>query len=241
MRRTFLLASLLSLPAAAAPYDDANKAYDGGYYDQAVSVFAALVDKNPNDAALRYDLGGALLKDGKLGRASASYQRAFELDPRDSDVRHNLDFVLRRAGEELAPPGIPAPAFIAFTALSARELSGLHWLAAWAALILAGLFLLGAAPRRESLRVPLLAAGGAWLAFGLWWAGLRAVLPPGRGVIVAPRAELRNGPGEKFTVGYTAPEGRRVRVLSESGPWLEVGLLKEGVKGWTLAASVEKL
>jgi hypothetical protein len=67
------------------------------------------------------------------------------------------------------------------------------------------------------------------------------VLPPGRGVIIAQRAELRNGPGEKFTVGYTAPEGRRVRVLSASGTWLEVGLLKEGVKGWTLAASVERL
>ena len=241
MRSAFLLAAVLALPAAAAPYDDAKTAYDAGSYDQAVAAFGALVDRSPHDAALRYDLGNALLKAGKLGRASASYQRAFALDPRDSDGRHNLDFTLNRAGEELATPGIPGPAFVAFTALSARELSGLHWLAAWAALILAGLSLLGPAPRRERLSGWLLGSGAAWLLFGLWWAGLRAVLPPDRGVIVAQRAELRNGPGEKFTVGYTAPEGRRVRVLSESGPWLEVGLLKEGVKGWTLAASVERL
>ena len=95
--------------------------------------------------------------------------------------------------------------------------------------------------RRARLYNRLLGAAAAWLLFGLWWAGLRAVLPAGRGVIIAGRAELRNGPGDKFTVGYIAPEGRRVRVLSESGPWLEVGLLKEGVKGWTLASSVEKL
>ena len=236
-----LLAALLALPAAAAPYDDAKSAYDAGNFDQAASAFATLVAAHPSDAALRYDLGNALLKAGKLGRASASYQRAFDLDPRDGDGRHNLDFVLQRAGEELAPPGIPGPAFAAFTALSSRELAGLHWLAAWTTLILAGLMLLGDAQRRDAIRDWLIIAAAAWLLFGLWWAGLRAVLPGGRGVIVVERAELRNGPGEKFTVGYTAPEGRRVRVLSDNGAWLEVGLLKEGVKGWTLATSVEKL
>jgi tetratricopeptide (TPR) repeat protein len=238
---TALLLALLSLPASAAPYDDARAAYDSGDFERAASAFAALSAADPGDAALHYDLGGALLKSGKLGRASASYQRAFDLDPRDGDVRHNLDFVLTRSGEELTPPGIPKPAFAAFTALSSRELAGLHWLAAWTALILAGLVVLGGPRRREALGGWLMGAAAAWLLFGLWWAGLRAVLPPGRGVIVAGRAELRNGPGEKFTVGYTAPEGRRVRVLSESGEWLEVGLLKEGVKGWILAASVEKL
>ncbi|MBI2789989.1 MAG: tetratricopeptide repeat protein [Elusimicrobia bacterium] len=236
-----LLAAALALPAAAAPYADAKAAYDAGSYDRAAAAFEALVAADPGDPALHYDLGNALLKAGKLGRASASYQRAFDLDPRDGDGRHNLDFVLKRSGEELAPPGIPAPAFAAFTALSARELAGLHWLAAWAAMILAGLSLLGSPERREALRDWLLGAAAAWALFGLWWAGLSAVLPAGRGVIVAGRAELRNGPGEKFTVGYTAPEGRRVRILSESGEWLEVGLLKEGVKGWILAASVEKL
>ncbi len=236
-----LLAAALALPAAAAAYDEAKAAYDSGNFAHAASAFEALVAARPDDAALHYNLGGSLLKAGRLGRASAAYQRAFDLDPRDGDGRHNLDFVLKLSGEELAPPGIPSPAFAAFTALSARELAGLHWLTAWITMILAGLTLLGNAQRRERLANPLAGAAAAWLLFGLWWACLRAVLPAGRGVIVVSRAELRNGPGEKFTVGYTAPEGRRVRVLSVSGAWLEVGLLKEGVKGWTLASTVEKL
>jgi len=236
-----LLAATLALPASAAAYAEAKAAYDAGHFEQAASAFTELVAAQPHDAALHYDLGGALLKSGKLGRASAAYQRAFDLDPRDADGRHNLDFVLRRAGEELAPPGIPAPAFAAFTALSSRELAGLHWLAAWTTLLLAGFALLASPERRAKLQDWLLGAAAAWILFGLWWAGLRAVLPAGRGVIIAGRAELRNGPGDKFTVGYTAPEGRRVRVLSESGTWLEVGLLKEGVKGWVLSSSVEKL
>lgn len=237
----FLLLALLALPVRAATYDDAKKLYDAGSFDQAAGAFAELSAASPRDAALHYDLGNAQLKSGKLGRAVASYERAFDLDPRDGDGRKNLDFALKRAGEELTPPGVPGPAFTLFTLLSARELSGLHWLAAWAALILGALMLLGSEQRRDMLWTPLVVALSAWALFGLWWAGVRAVLPKDRGVIVAGRAELRNGPGEKFSVGYTAPEGRRVKVLSSSGEWLEVGLLKEGVKGWTLASSVERL
>ena len=91
-----LLSTLLALPAAAAPYDDAKAAYDAGNFDQAASAFEALVAAHPGDSALRYDLGNAWLKAGKLGRASASYQRAFDLDPRDGDGRHNLDFALQQ-------------------------------------------------------------------------------------------------------------------------------------------------
>ena len=57
-----LLAVLLALPAAAAPYDDAKAAYDAGNFDQAASAFEALVVAHPGDAALRYDLGNAWLR-----------------------------------------------------------------------------------------------------------------------------------------------------------------------------------
>ncbi len=250
-----VLVAALAVPAAAATYADAKAAYDAGNFIAATAEFEALVSAHPGEATLHYDLGNALLKAGKRGRASASYQRAFDLDPRDADNRHNLDFVLKLSGEELSPPGIPAPAFAAFTLLSARELAGLHWLAAWITLFFAGLALLGRTLslgiwKEQSLALwlgrrnfsnCLIISATAWLFLFLWWAGLCAVFPPERGVIVAERAELRNGPGNQFTVGYTAPEGRRVRVLSESGVWLEVGLLKEGVKGWTSASSVENL
>lgn len=236
-----LLSAVLAANASAATYEEAKAAYDSADYAKASAAFATLVEASPRDAALRYDLGNALLKAGRLGPATASFQRAFELDPRDGDGRHNLDFALRKSGEELAPAGVPGPAFAAFTALSARELAGLHWLALWAALILAGLSALGDAERRAKLRAPALYAAAAWAVFGLWWAGLRAVLPPDLAVITAARAELRNGPGDRFTVGFTAPEGRRVRVLADSGGWLEVGLLKEGVKGWVRADAVERL
>lgn len=232
----------LAAPAPTAPSaaPSARELYDAGRYADAAAAYEASAAAAPRSAALQYDLGNALFKAGKLGRATAAYERAFLLDPRDSDIRFNLAFALRRAGEDFTPPGAPPALFYAFTALSERELGGLHWLAAWTALLLmaAGLALV---ERRERLAPWTAGAVAAWLFFGLWWAALRAVIPPGSAVIVSSRAELRHGPGENFGVAFTAPEGRRVRVLGASGAWLEVGVLKEGARGWIEASSVERL
>lgn len=239
---TPLILMLLWAPGAfAADAQSARKDYDAGRYDEAAEAYERLVEKEPRDSSLHYDLGNARYKSGKLGRAVASYERAFALDPRDHDARFNLEFVLKRAGEDFVPSGAPPVLFWVFTAFSERELAGLHWLAAWTALILAAALLLSRDARREALAAWAAAAFSVWLVFALWWGGLRAALPPDRGVIVSPRAEVRHGPGTGFGVAFTVPEGRRVRVLGSSAAWLEVGVLKEGAKGWIESSSVERL
>jgi tetratricopeptide (TPR) repeat protein len=253
MIATLALAFVLSAPAraasapaavsssAASPLADARALYDAGRYDESAAAFEKLAAAAPRDAALQYDLGGAQFKAGHLGRAIVNFERAFALDPRDSDIRYNLAYALRRAGEDFVPSGTPPALFWIFTALSERELAGLHWIAAWATLLLAGAGLLMGAKRRQTLAPGTAAAAAAWLFFGLWWACLRAVLPPDRGVVVSPHAELRHGPGPNFGVAFTVPEGRRVRVLSAAGAWIEVGVLKEGARGWIEADAIERL
>ena len=254
MNPALLVVALAAFPLSAAPLPPARAAsvqepasrsegqrlYDLGDYAGAAAWYRQALQNDPRDAALHYDLGNALFKSGQTGRAVASFQRAFDIRPRDADVRHNLDFALRRAGEELVPPGVPPLLFLAFHLFSERELAGLQWLALWPFGLLAGLCLW-----RSSLRPRLLgwtlAAGLLWSAAGLWWLGVRGATPPRRGVIVAASAEIRSGPGENFNVSFTAPEGRRAQILSENGGWLEIGMLKEGVKGWLPAAAVEEL
>jgi tetratricopeptide (TPR) repeat protein len=238
-----LLAAVLLCSASsdAAPASrEGQKLYDRGDYQGAADWYLKAAGADPRNAGLHYDLGNALFKAGRTGPAIASYQRAFDRAPRDADIRQNLDYALRRAGEELVPAGVPPLLFIAFHIFSERELAGLHWLACWLALILAGLALL-----REDIRAALLpwtaAALALWLSVGGWWLTVRGVPPPRRGVIVPSAAELRSGPGENFSVSFTVPAGRRVHILSGSGTWLELGVLKEGVKGWLPAAAVEEI
>jgi tetratricopeptide (TPR) repeat protein len=226
----------LDVPARS----EGQRLYDLGDYQAAAGWYLQAVRAEPRNASLHYDLGNSLFKSGKTGRAIAAYERAFAIRPRDADIRQNLDFALRRAGEELLPPGVPPLLFLAFHLFSERELAGLQWLACWLMLVIAGLCLW-----RPALRARLLpwAAMAAifWLVLGGWWLAVRGITPQRRGVIVTAAAELRSGPGENFNVSFTVPEGRRVQILSTDGTWLELGVLKEGVKGWLPAAAVEEL
>ena len=236
---SLLAALLLALPAKAQTAADGQKRYDAGDYAGAAAAYAALAAEQPREPAWRMNLGNALFKQGKLGPAIASYHRAFSLAPRDGDIRFNLEFALRRAGEELVPAGAPPLLFRAYHLLSAAELAGIHWIFCWSSLLLAAAWLL-----RPRARDGLSAWAGwslaAWALFGGWW-GARSYTDPALGVVVAPTAELRSGPGPSFSVGYTVPEGRRAEVVGQEGEWLEVVLPKEGAKGFIRADQIEKI
>ncbi len=219
---------------------EGQKKYDAGDYNGAATDFTKALETAPRDANLHYDLGNALLKAGHLGPAIASYQRAFDIRPRGADIRYNLDFALKRAGEELQPPGVPTPVFYLFYLFSERELAGLHWLGCWVFLLLASAYVLKPA-KREDLFIFLAAAFCFWAGAGLWWGARLEIEPDQRGVIVKSTAEIRSGPGDNFSVSFTAPEGRRVEILSQSAGWIEIGILKEGARGWLPADAVEKI
>ncbi|MFA6317881.1 MAG: tetratricopeptide repeat protein [Elusimicrobiota bacterium] len=234
------LAAEPASPAAEDPFAKAAALYAAADYRGSEAAYAGRLAAEPRSASLHYNLGNALFKAGQLGRAIAMYQRAFDLRPRDRDIRYNLDFALKRAGEELVPAGVPPFLHYLFHFLSVQELAGLHWLACWVCLGLACGALL-----RRSASGPLAWWGagalGAWLFFGAWWGLREAFEPDERGVVVKSTAEIRSGPGDNFSVAFTAPEGRRVSVLSENGRWVEIGLAKEGAKGWILVESIERV
>ncbi|MBI4386180.1 MAG: SH3 domain-containing protein [Elusimicrobia bacterium] len=221
----------------------ANALYKEGNYQAAAQAYQNLLLERPGSADLHYNLASALFKlgePGSLGRATAGYWRAFRINPRDADIRHNLDFALKRSGESLVPPGIPPALHVTFHSLSGPELLGLQWIGGWLSLLLASVALWRAASRVR-LR-PWLAAALLFWALGACWWGLRRLNDvPGPGVIAENNAEVRSGPGINFPVTFNAPEGRRVSVLEESGEWLEIGVLKEGLRGWARNKAIEKI
>ncbi|TBR17301.1 tetratricopeptide repeat protein, partial [bacterium] len=212
VRTALLLALALPASAAVAParLTEANALYESSRYTEAAASYETLLKESPYDAALQYNLGNARFRQGgpgSLGRATAAYLRAFRLDPRDGDVRANLDFSLKRAGETLVPAGMPPAVFVLYNVLSATELAALHWLAFWAACLLgAGAFLVARA--RAPLKAAALTAAFAWGAAGGWWALRVSTGFKDPAVVVLQDAEVRSGPGEGFPVSFKVPEGR---------------------------------
>jgi Flp pilus assembly protein TadD len=70
-----------------------------GAYAEAAAVFAALVEKSPEDAALHYYLGVAKANLGDDATAEAEYRKAIEVDGALLEARSNLGVLLLARGE----------------------------------------------------------------------------------------------------------------------------------------------
>ena len=222
---------------------DGNKLYGESKFAEAAAKYKEAAASDPFEAAAHFDLGNAYFRlggPGDLARAIACYQRAFNLSPRNGGIRHNLDFALRRAGESLVPTGMPSAAFVLFHILSRTETSALHWLGFWAFCLIASAALWREG-WRERLKGWLLWAGVFWACAAGWWGLLALTEVQSPGVVLASDAEVRSGPGLNFPVSFKSPEGRRVSILEEREGWLEIGVLKEGLKGWLPAEQVERI
>lgn len=68
----------------------ANELVTAGHLDQAAVIYGQLLDQGVEDASVYYNLGNVAMQQRQPPTALALYERAAELSPRDSDIRHNL-------------------------------------------------------------------------------------------------------------------------------------------------------
>jgi tetratricopeptide (TPR) repeat protein len=108
---TLTLLMLVLFPAASAlaqndpdpliRWEEANQAYRGGAFDDAVEVYRELLEVHA-DPNLEANLAAALWRRGDRGEALLRYQRALELAPRDRAMRRNVERLRSELGD---PPG----------------------------------------------------------------------------------------------------------------------------------------
>ena len=58
------------------------------------------------------------------------------------------------------------------------------------------------------------------------------------GVLIAPQAEVRSGPGKDYILQFTGHEGLEFQINEEAEGWCRI-LLPNGVKGWIPKEAVE--
>ncbi|OGR81615.1 MAG: hypothetical protein A2X32_03595 [Elusimicrobia bacterium GWC2_64_44] len=246
--RTLLLALLL-VPAGAAAYDrgeltEFNDMYRSGDYQEALDGYRQVIAREPSNQWGYFNAGNALYRLNRPGPAVYNYARAFMLDPRDGEIRANLEFALRQTGQTLVPEGAPAALHYAYYFVAEAELKALALLLFWLACLAgAAAFLLdgnklGLAAGRASAGAALL------LLLTLAWLGARQSSPfSSAGVVTKAGGTLMlSGPGENFKTYASAPEGRIVKILDTGDEaYYEIGLPKEGIKGWALKTDVERL
>jgi hypothetical protein len=188
---------------------------------------------------LYYNLGNAYYRLGQNGKAVVNYQRAFRLASWQSDVLFNLDLVSTHIGEPFAPAGLGRIFWRTFyfppiNVLTVFEI-GLF-------VLVVGLFMV---KRTRTISIEVMVGVGLIWLISAFWLGARIYLNErAEGVVITSSADVRGGPSESTPVSFSIPEGRRVFILDQAEPvagWMEIGVPKEGLKGWIPQSSIEKI
>ena len=230
--------------AAHQDFSKLNELYRSEKYEEAYKGYAAGLAKDRSNPKLWYNAGNALYRMNRLGDAVYAYSKSFLLNPRDGDVRFNLEYVMKQTGQAFVPEGTPKMLYEMFYLFSTAELKAIIIVLFWAAMLAACLCIVSQGKvRRISMRVMIIAFALLIVNGGWAWARHYSQFSSSAAVITEPGGlKLFSGPGENFRECATAPEGRIVRILSSTDEkYYEIGLTAEGISGWALRNGVKKL
>ena len=228
-----------SAPDAAGLFAEGNRLYQEGDYAAAARHYQAVLDRGLESAALHFNLGNAHYRLGTLAPAILAWERAARLEPRNPDVRANLELARQMLQDRIEP----LPRFWLLAALEWwLELLPRGWLAAASAFAYG---VLGAGVTLLVLRRP---RGARWLRAlrrASWSAGACAIVlggtlaarelgvgQPEEAIVMADEVRVLSAPSEEggLTV-FTLHEGAKVRIDRRAAGWVEV-VLADGRVGW---------
>ena len=225
---------------AAGAFDDAVKLFEGKKYKEAAAKLEGLVKEGKTGANVYYNLGNAYYHTGRKARAVWAYEKAFRLDPRDPDIRWNLNVVRKQVPDK--PEGQASPERWLAAKLEPFRSDELAWVFSAIAALLAALMLAYAflPSQREWVRK---AAGPTSLIFTvlvlcLWvrWNELRRP----SAIVADKEVYVRYGPSDDSTRAFLLHEGAKVRVLKESGKWASVEF-GSGQTGWLPVSAIIRM
>lgn len=244
-----LMLSPAALDAQALSYPDSLfkagcEAYASANYDAAVSAWEDVQATGLTSRELLYNLGGAYVKTGEIGKAVLAYERALRMDPSDADVKYNLEYA-----KALTQDRIDAvPEFFLKTA--ARNFCFSVPSNVWAVLslvflavtLLLGLqFLLGSTAGKRRLGffggiVALLFTFVCWN-FALWQS--REASRQDLAIVMKPVSQVGSTPSEESAKSlFILHEGTKVKVLDNVSGFTQIEIA-DGRQGWIASKDIE--
>ncbi|MBU6410304.1 MAG: tetratricopeptide repeat protein [Verrucomicrobia bacterium] len=216
----------------AAGFSTANRLYARGKFADAAGLYQKLLASGRVSANLLFNDGNAEFRLGNNGKAIAAFLRAERLAPRDPDIRANLDFVRKQAGDNTAPPVWEDW----LGQLTLNEWTCLAAAAFWLAFLL-----FAAAQIRPALRRTLRPAAALSILLALLFGSALAAqavvhFSKSIAVVVQPRAVARSGPFADARQTFAARDGAEFPVLDRRGNWVQVN--DSGKFGWLSSGQI---
>jgi tetratricopeptide (TPR) repeat protein len=217
----------------------ANQAYSEDKFPEAASIFDSLIKNQGGSPELYYNLGNALACSGDAGRAVLAYERGLLLNPRDAEIKANLEKIRQKNNLYDKPaPFWEQPFFMIGQNTWAAGFLISCWMVALGSLVWA-LF------RKKLKKAILLVFTGSGVLFAL--IGLLALagsLVHGKdsdaAVVITPDLPLLISPFAGATISTSLKSGEVIHAGETHGDYIYVRN-DEGKNGWVRARDIEKV
>ena len=238
-----LLLLLLPVSMQAVTKEQADSAYAGEHYQQAITDYETLL-KSGVSAELYYNLGNAYYRTDNITKAVLNYERALLLSPGDADIRFNLQMARSKTIDKITPES--EMFFVTWYHSLVNVMSVDGW--ARTALIALAVAIILALAYLFSERMWLRKTGffGAlflivvFVLSNLFAFQQKHKLTHRTGAIVMTNAAtVKSTPAKNGTDLFILHEGTRVTITDDSmNGWKEIRVA-DGKKGWIDARQIE--
>jgi len=216
---------------AYTTFVQANQLYKGTNYSKAISLYNKAASLGFAPGGLYYNLGNAYYRNGNLGKSIASYLRAEQLLPRNSDVLENLNIARAQTIDKVLPAAPPA-ALRQFLFLYYKfSLDELLWMTA---ILLAALFILLSiytffriSPIRSFIKITVIILIIIGATAGVKFHHL---LLHSTAVVISKEAVVRAGPGDSYAEIFVIHNGTEIKILEKKENSAKIRVDKK--KGW---------
>ncbi|MEA3307445.1 MAG: hypothetical protein U9Q34_06640 [Elusimicrobiota bacterium] len=219
----------------------ANELYKAEKFNQAFKAYAQENIANPDNPHALYNMGNCQFRMKNLSLSILYYAKAFNLLPRNADIRYNLEFAMNRTGQKLVQDGTPLFLHKIFYFFALSELQAISYITFWILCLL-----LSAAIIKKDIRskiwppfIYLIAVFGVFFIWGTMRAGARF---ENAAVIMELDTPILSGPGKNFKTYASLPAGRVVKITDIPGSiYIQIGIPEKGLKGWIEKAALKKI
>ena len=220
-----------------------NKHYEQGEFNLAIKDYEKVLLADGVSAALHYNLGCAYFNQKSYGKSILHFEKAKQLDPRDADIQHNLEFSKLFLKDRFDLPE-PMPLVAWFTAtresLALVELRFIEMVL----FVLLGISIVAYRLLRDR-------AIGKSILMLAYLLGVMFVLSAGwlwdrtlsseenHVVLLVHEANISSAPIPGSSTLFVIHEGTSAEILDATDTWYEIRL-PDGKTGWIMHEAVGK-